>query len=183
MAGGRACSPSHLEVATKRLVVNCSQRSGGPSPVPLEAPMTDILLDTPLEDLRARCTGEVLTPNDEAYADAARAWNIRYSHRPAVIVMAETSEDVAEAVRHARAHDLKIAVQSSGHGFARVADGAVLVNLSRLTAFRVDAHARTARVSGGTKWWPVLEAAAAVGLAPLLGSTPDVGAVGYTLGG
>lgn len=146
--------------------------------------MTEMLLHTnPLDDLRARCTGEVLTPDDEGYVAAAMAWNVRFAHRPSVIVLAETSEDVAEAVCHARAHDLKIAVQSSGHGFARVADGALLVNLSRLAGFRINAEDRSARLAGGVKWWPVLEAAAAVGLAPMLGSTPDVGAVGYTLGG
>src|SRR5690606_6510973 len=42
---------------------------------------------------------------------------------------------------------------------------------------------QTAWIEGGSKWWPVLERAQAVGLMPLLGSTPDVGAVGYTLGG
>jgi hypothetical protein len=67
---------------------------------------------------------------------------------------------------------------------ARVADeGALLVDLSKLVDVRIDAEARTATVAGGTTWRPVLEASSAVGLAPLLGSTPDVGVVGYTLGG
>ena len=43
--------------------------------------------------------------------------------------------------------------------------------------------ARTATVGGGAKWAAVLNPAQEHGLAPLLGSTTDVGAVGYTLGG
>jgi FAD/FMN-containing dehydrogenase len=40
-----------------------------------------------------------------------------------------------------------------------------------------------ARVGAGVKWLPVIEAAAPYGLAPLNGSTSDVGVVGYTTGG
>src|SRR5262249_46496333 len=41
----------------------------------------------------------------------------------------------------------------------------------------------TARVGAGVKWRPVIDAAAEHGLAPLNGSSSDVGVVGYTLGG
>jgi hypothetical protein len=47
----------------------------------------------------------------------------------------------------------------------------------------VDPEARVAYVEAGATWAPVLAQAQAHGLAPLLGSSPDVGAVGYTLGG
>ena len=42
---------------------------------------------------------------------------------------------------------------------------------------------RTARVEAGVIWAEVVEAAAEHGLAALAGSSPDVGVVGYTLGG
>ena len=48
---------------------------------------------------------------------------------------------------------------------------------------RINANTRTAWVEAGTKWGIVLEKAQSFGLAPLLGSSPGVGAVGYTLGG
>jgi FAD/FMN-containing dehydrogenase len=47
----------------------------------------------------------------------------------------------------------------------------------------IDAGSRTARIAAGAKWGAVLEKAQDEGLAPLLGSSPDVGAVAYTLGG
>ena len=47
----------------------------------------------------------------------------------------------------------------------------------------IDPSARTARVEAGVLWLEVVEAAARHGLAALAGSSPDVGVVGYTLGG
>jgi hypothetical protein len=47
----------------------------------------------------------------------------------------------------------------------------------------IDPQAQTARIESGAKWGKVLEKAQEHGLAPLLGSSPTVGAVGYTLGG
>jgi hypothetical protein len=47
----------------------------------------------------------------------------------------------------------------------------------------VDPQRRTARIAAGASWHDVIEAAATHGLAPLNGSSPHVGAVGYTLGG
>src|SRR5690606_20235033 len=90
---------------------------------------------------------------------------------------------VAAAVRFARANDMHVVVQATGHGFTLPANDAVLINMSRMNYVDVNADAQTAWIEGGSKWWPVLEKAQAVGLMPLLGSTPDVGAVGYTLGG
>ena len=47
----------------------------------------------------------------------------------------------------------------------------------------IDSVVRTARAEAGTLWGEVSEAAGKHGLAALAGSSPDVGVVGYTLGG
>src|SRR3712207_1785403 len=47
----------------------------------------------------------------------------------------------------------------------------------------IDPDARVARVAAGAIWIEVVKAAAEHGLAALAGSSPDVGVVGYTLGG
>ncbi len=47
----------------------------------------------------------------------------------------------------------------------------------------IDPAARIARVQAGAVWLEVVEAAAEHGLAALAGSSPDVGVVGYTIGG
>src|SRR3712207_712408 len=47
----------------------------------------------------------------------------------------------------------------------------------------IDPIARRARVQAGDLWLDVTAPASEHGLAPLAGSSPDVGVVGYTLGG
>lgn len=137
----------------------------------------------PADRLQARIAGRVLTPQHEGYADACQAWNLSYRHRPAVVVVPTNAADVSAAVRHARAAGLPISVQTTGHGVTKSASGCMLISTSALNEVSIDGDTWTARIGGGAKWEPVLESAQAVGLAPLLGSTPDVGAVGYTLGG
>lgn len=136
-----------------------------------------------MQRLRFCVSGPVLTPEDEGYDRARMAWNLTVDQHPALIVIPKSAEDIVEAVRFADAQDLAIAVKATGHGTIREANDSLLIDTSQMLDVRVDAAAQTAWVSAGAKWGRVLDAAQAVGLAPLLGSTPDVGAVGYTLGG
>jgi FAD/FMN-containing dehydrogenase len=136
-----------------------------------------------LESLRARLSAQVLTPQDTDYDTARQTWNLTVNQHPALIVLARTSKDVAEAIRFAGENDLGVAVRAAGHGTLREANGSLLIVTSQMTDVIVNAEARTAWISAGAKWGRVLEQTQALGLAPLLGSSPDVGAVGYTLGG
>ncbi len=136
-----------------------------------------------LEYLRASVSGQVLTPEDDGYDQARKAWNLTVDQHPALIVIPQSAEDILEAVRFADTQDLDIAVKATGHGTIRAANDSLLIDTSQMTEVRVDSVSQTAWVSAGAKWGRVLAQAQAVGLAPLLGSTPDVGAVGYTLGG
>jgi FAD/FMN-containing dehydrogenase len=145
--------------------------------------VSPVFIQPGLEHLREQVQGRVILPDDVRYDEARMAWNLAFEHQPPVIVMAETASDVAEAVRFARANDMHVVVQATGHGFTLPANEAILINMSRMTYVEVNTEDQTAWIEGGSKWWPVLEKAQAVGLMPLLGSTPDVGAVGYTLGG
>ncbi|WP_052850745.1 FAD-binding oxidoreductase [Streptomyces avicenniae] len=133
--------------------------------------------------LRARVAGPVLTPGEEGY-DAERAgFNSAVDDRPAVVVGATGPDDVRAAVAYARDAGLPVAVRSTGHGAGVAADGAVLITTRRMTGVRVDPERGAARVEAGVRWAEVAEAAAPYGLAPLSGSAPGVGVVGYTLGG
>jgi FAD/FMN-containing dehydrogenase len=133
--------------------------------------------------LAAETTGPVRAPDDDGYAAETATWNLALAHRPTVAVGATSVADVQAAVRFADRHDLPVAVVATGHGAVVSADGAVLVNLRRMNDVVVDTATATAEVGGGTEWQPVVDAAAKVGLAPLAGSSPNVGVVGYTLGG
>jgi len=125
----------------------------------------------------------VLTPDDAGYDAARMGWNVAVQQHPALIVVANSAADVAAAVRFASKQGLGVAVRSTGHGVIRPADDNLLIVTSPMADVQVDAAAQTAWIEAGAKWGQVLPKTQAVGLAPLLGSSPGVGAIGYTLGG
>ena len=133
--------------------------------------------------LRDQVSGDVWEPGDEGYDAGRQAWNLTVDQRPALVVMAESAADVATAVRYAAGHDLGVAVQGTGHGVVVPANDALLINTLRMKDVRIDPSTKTAWVPAGAVWGDVLGPAQAHSLAPLLGSSPGVGAVGYTLGG
>lgn len=130
-----------------------------------------------------RLDGVALRPGDTGYEEARSGVQRAYLHRPSVAVRAAGVDDVRLAVRYAAERGLAVAVQATGHGLNVPTDGGVLIDTSRLAGVRVDPVARTAWAAAGTRWDQVIEAAGSYGLAPLSGSSPDVGVVGYTLSG
>jgi FAD/FMN-containing dehydrogenase len=138
-----------------------------------------------LAELRAQIAGSVVAPGDPEWDEARLAWNLAVDQRPELVVLAERAEDVVATVRYARAEGLQVAPQGTGHNAGALGDlaGTILLKTERMRGVEVDPAARTARVEAGTIWIEVVQAAAPHGLATLAGSSPDVGVVGYTLGG
>jgi FAD/FMN-containing dehydrogenase len=145
--------------------------------------MTDIIERHDLTALTTEVAGPVALPGDDAYATETATWNLSTVQRPAVAVGATSAADVRAAVRFAAVRGLPVAVVATGHGAVLPADDAVMVNVRRLDDIRIDAAARTATIGPGVEAQRLAAAAAEVGLAPLTGSSPNVGMVGYTLGG
>ncbi|MFF5982724.1 FAD-binding oxidoreductase [Streptomyces olindensis] len=133
--------------------------------------------------LRDQVRGAVLTPGDKGFDAGCSGFQTAYRHRPSVLVRVAAAEDVAAAVRYAADRALPVAVQATGHGLTVPADGGLLLDTSAMTGVTVDAATRTARIAAGTRVGEVVHAAARYGLAPLNGSSTDVGTVGYVLGG
>lgn len=125
----------------------------------------------------------VVVPSDPAYASCCSGFNLSLTKQPEVVVMACSTSDVVAAVTYAAATGMKISVQATGHGSGLVARHGMLINTSRMQSLQVDPVRRTATVGAGVKWRQVIDAAAPYGLAPLCGSSPNVGVVGLTLGG
>ena len=136
-----------------------------------------------LSSLRTAARGAVLGPSDAGFESAHTGFNLAERHAPDVVVCAEDAADVGVAVRCAADHGLPVRVQATGHSMGIPMDGGVLVNTAAMTALTLDPASRSVRVAAGTRWSAVLAAAAPHGLAPLCGSSPTVGVVGYTLGG
>ncbi|MGH8962589.1 MAG: FAD-binding oxidoreductase [Jatrophihabitantaceae bacterium] len=133
--------------------------------------------------LRAVVSGPVIARGEPGYAEEVSGFNLAIAQRPDVAVGATCAQDVVHAVHFAGLHGLGVAVQASGHGAGLPADGGLLISTRRMGEVHLDRAARTARVGAGVHWDQVVDAAAPHGLAPLNGSSPDVGVVGYTLGG
>lgn len=128
-------------------------------------------------------TGPVFTPENPFYAEEVAGFNVAHLPRPAVVVGAVDAADVAAAVSWAAAAGLPVSVQATGHGLVADVSGGLLISTRRLQQVQIDPGARTATVGAGVRWRAVIDAAAPHGLAPLNGSSSNVGAVGYTLGG
>jgi hypothetical protein len=127
----------------------------------------------------------LLTPDRSGFDRARMAWNLAVDQRPAAVGIPRSVDDVVALVRFARENGLRVAPQSTGHQAALLAalDGSLLLKTASMRGVHVDPEARTARVEAGAQWQDVVGLAERHGLAPLAGSAPDVGVVGYTLGG
>ncbi|MFP5362632.1 MAG: FAD-binding oxidoreductase [Thermoleophilia bacterium] len=140
---------------------------------------------TPAADLAAHVRGTAFTPADEGWDSARAAWNLAVDQRPAAVAHPADEDDVSAIVAFARARGLRVAAQGTGHNANPLGslESSVLLRTSAMRGVEVDAGRRVARVRAGDLWQDVVGVAAAHGLAPLAGSSPDVGVVGYSLGG
>jgi len=129
--------------------------------------------------------GRIVTLDDSDWDQARAAWNLVADQQPVAVVFADSAEDVAATVRYAVENDLKVAAQGTGHGAAPLAplDATILLKTERMRGVEVDPGARTARVEAGVLSAELGQAAGEHGLCFLPGSSPDVGVIGYTLGG
>jgi FAD/FMN-containing dehydrogenase len=130
-------------------------------------------------------SGRVATAGDADWDQARQAWNLAADLRPEAVVFAEDAADVAATVRFAAANELRVAAQGTGHGAMPLPslEGTILLKTERMRGIEIDPEERTARVEAGVLSLELAEAAGEHGLVSLPGSSPDVGVVGYTLGG
>ena len=140
---------------------------------------------TDFDDLAGRLSGRLAQPGDADWDTARQAFNLTIQQRPAVVAFPSDEEDAAEVVRFARRHGLRVAPQSTGHNAGPLGslDDTVLLKTSEMRGVEVDVENRRARVRAGARWEDVVPRASEEGLAALHGSAPDVGIIGYSLGG
>jgi hypothetical protein len=138
-----------------------------------------------LDALRTRVAGELIGRRDDGFDAARQAFILTVDQRPALVALPESAQDVVEIVRFARSMGLRVAPQGTGHGASPLEglDDAILIKTSRMRGVDINPAERTARVQAGAQWQDVTVPAAEHGLAALAGSSPNVGVVGYTLGG
>jgi FAD/FMN-containing dehydrogenase len=148
--------------------------------------MTDVRLsETAVEQFRKGFAGRLHRPADDCYEEVRAIWNGAIRHRPALIARCTGAADVLAALRFARDQGLEISVRGGGHAVAghALCDGGVLVDLSPMTAVRVDPESRRARAGGGALWSHLDRETQAFGLAVTGGIVTHTGIGGLTLGG
>jgi FAD/FMN-containing dehydrogenase len=138
-----------------------------------------------LDTLRPSFSGDLHAPGDAGYDEARAAWNLAVDQRPVLVAEPRTAQDVAAVVRFARHHGLRVAPQGTGHNAQARAgvDDSILLNTRLMRGVEIDFENRSARVEAGALCADLMVPASEMGLAALAGSSPDVGLVGYTLGG
>ncbi|MGW2717212.1 FAD-binding oxidoreductase [Streptomyces sp. NPDC001492] len=128
--------------------------------------------------------GRIVVPDDARYERVRHC----YVHRgsPAAVLLPETAQETAEALRYARALGSVVSVRSGGHGISgrSTNDGGVVVDVSRLNGVRVlDRARRRIRIGAGARWGRVAQALEPHGLAIGSGDTGDVGVGGLITAG
>jgi len=150
----------------------------------LEGTTTHISKDA-LDGVRGALRGSLCLPGDVGYDEARTIWNAMIDRHPAAVVRAAGADDVVTTVRLAAQRGLLLSVRGGGHNIAgnAVCEGGLMLDLSRMSAVRVDAAARTARVEPGARLADLDAATQAFGLATPLGINSTTGVAGLTLGG
>ena len=136
-----------------------------------------------LARLREQVAGAVHTPDSPSWDQVRTPWLVNVDQRPLAILEAANEDDVATAISWARAHQISVAAQGSGHGAGLDLTGALLVRTRALTEISVDRSRRTARIGAGVTSAMLSEKLAGTGLAFLVGSHPGPSVVGLTLAG
>lgn len=139
-------------------------------------------------ELQGRVEGRVTAAIDRGYEDLRRGlvWNqLTPARYPRMVVQVATEQDVVEAVRFARVHNLKVAVRGGGHSWVGfpLRDGSLLIDLGCLKRAQINAEARTATIQPAINGRELNRQLAAHGLAFPVGHCPSVPMSGFLLNG
>jgi hypothetical protein len=130
-------------------------------------------------------SGRLATPSDSDWDEARQAWNLAADQRPVAVAFVEGADDVGAVLSFAAENGLKVSAQGTGHGAAALGplDDTILIRTTRMRGIEVDRAAGTARVEAGVEGAELGAAAHGEGMSFLPGSSPNVGVIGFTLGG
>ena len=121
--------------------------------------------------------GQVFIPDDHAYDEARTVFAGHIDRRPALIARVAGPDDIGRLIAHARETASELAVRSGGHSPAGhgVAEGGIVIDLSALRSFELDAAGRTAWAGAGLTAGAFTVAAGERGLATGFGDTAPSG--------
>jgi FAD/FMN-containing dehydrogenase len=133
----------------------------------------------------AELTGRVVRPSDAGYLEASLGWDELFTHYPLVIVFAQNTRDVVNALVWARQNDVALRVRSGRHsleGWSSV-DNGIVIDISELQSVELDAAALIAKLGAGLDQLTAVTTLAKQNFAVTTGTEGSVGLSGATLGG
>lgn len=138
-----------------------------------------------ISEFDRQLAGCVFTPAHSDFDLHRKVYNGMIDRNPAVIIRCRKTEDVAQSVRLARAHDIPLSVRGGGHNFAGKAmlDGGLTIDLSAMKAITVEPGSRRARAQTGLRLGEFDRETQKHELMTPLGIATTTGIGGLTLGG
>jgi FAD/FMN-containing dehydrogenase len=146
------------------------------------------MADNPLAGLKPSLRGELITRDDKDAFNAARyrGWNRDLNTRvnPLGFVVVSGVRDIATTVNYCRSNKIPITVRGKGsHSPYGMANDAVVIDLKRMTAVRVDPEKKLAYIQAGADGGDVDHETALHNLICVTGSVSHTGFAGVALGG
>jgi FAD/FMN-containing dehydrogenase len=130
-------------------------------------------------------TGRLVLPTSPDYESARLGWARQFSHFPLVIVFCQNVQDVVNAIKWCREHNVAFRARSGRHaleGWSSL-DGGVVIDVSEMNQIHVDADAGLATVQTGATQGATVNALGRLGHAIPSGGEVTPGIAGVTLGG
>lgn len=136
-------------------------------------------------DKEPKLTGRIVLPEDPQYNTARQEFNTFFNKFPLVIVFAQETQDVANAVRWARFWNVPIRMRSGRHNYEglSVVDAGIVIDVSEMKQVEVDSKRGTAMVQTGLRDFELYEILGSQGLVIPAGLCPTTGIAGFTQGG
>jgi hypothetical protein len=136
--------------------------------------------------LAAGLQGTLVRPDAAGFGEAHRLYDPRWDAvAPAAVVRAGGAADVAEAVRFAGRHGLRLVARGGGHSYlgASSVAGGLVVDTRALRSVTYDAASATATIGAGAQLIDVYTRLADHGRGLPAGTCPTVGLAGLAQGG
>ncbi|KAL2139814.1 hypothetical protein VTI28DRAFT_4669 [Corynascus sepedonium] len=143
---------------------------------------------SPLTDCLTKAGVPISEPGTEDYDIDVSSFNLRLPYTPAVVVGANTTDHVRDAVVCAAEHGVKATAKCGGHSYASFGlggeDGHLVIEMSRMNKVVLDAESGVATAEGGTRLGHLaVELWNQGGRAISHGTCPGVGVGGHVLHG
>lgn len=135
--------------------------------------------------MKTKLTGRIVRPGDPAYKRARTNFNQRFNKFPRVIVFAQKTSDVVNAIKWAREHNVPIRARSGRHALASwslINDG-IVIDVSEMKKVKVNSRSRLASVEPGNRQLELVRKLSRYNLALPVGDYATIGIAGLTLGG